>query len=141
MSTSLLADETRCKIALVFPFETENLNGVEVLSTIDGPVESLKIVEVENKFKNALKSLDIGIASRGEHIDFKIEVGFAGVYNKDGSVLPELYIKARDYERSIEARKSSGIIGTLLNDVSARAEGLFDSALDSFVAKLDKCNM
>ena len=84
ISLSAFAGEKNCKVDVIFPYGTEEINDQEVLSTFDGAIESLTTKYVNQEINKALSPLDIGVSGQGERSDFKIVVGFSGMLNKPG---------------------------------------------------------
>lgn len=140
LSFSAFAGDKRCRVDVVFPYGTEFINDSEVITTFDGPLESLSIKYIHEELNKALAPLDAEVSGQGESSDYKIVVGFTGMLNKDGSTITDSYLKVKNYERSIEARKDSKLLGMLKNR-EQKAKILFDLALEELVSILDKCSL
>ena len=138
MSMNAFSQEKDCAVEVVFPFGTELVEDEEVVSSMNGAIESLPVSFVYSEIDKALADKNIGISERGQHADFKIIVGFTGMLNEGNAVLTDAYIKTRGYERTIEAREKAGVF-MLLSKENKRVKKLFTKALKDFSFKIDEC--
>lgn len=137
-SLSSFAADKDCSVDIVFPFGVETVEGVEVVSSMNGAIESLPTKYVYEEINKALAPKNIGISERGEHADFSLIVGFTGMMNRKGAVITDSYIRTRGYNKSVEARKESNIL-MLLNKENKRVKKLFKRVLKKFAREMDEC--